>query len=66
MAGADFSNDVWQAANTNKKKLHGKDVLDRQEFINFFRMLTKRTDLEEIFLRYKIWFLYFVSGVKLF
>ena len=40
---------ISQAANVDKKQMNGKQVLDCQEFIQFFRSLTKRPELEEIF-----------------
>lgn len=40
-----------QAANDDKKTKKGKQVLDSIEFIKFVKLLTTRSELEELFLR---------------
>lgn len=42
-----------QDADKNKNASNGKEnVLDREEFVAFYNSLTRRTEIEEIFLRY--------------
>jgi hypothetical protein len=42
---------MYQAANDDKKTKKGKQVLDSIEFIKFVKLLTTRSELEELFLR---------------
>ncbi|PVD33253.1 hypothetical protein C0Q70_04505 [Pomacea canaliculata] len=39
-------------ADTNKTVGRGKPTLDREEFVRFYNMLTRRPELEEVFLKY--------------
>lgn len=44
---------LFNEANTNKKaNRYGKQTLDKDEFVNFYHLLTKRNELEELFKRY--------------
>lgn len=41
-----------QRADTNKTVGRGKPTLDREEFVRFYNMLTRRPELEEVFLKW--------------
>ncbi|XP_057378966.1 1-phosphatidylinositol 4,5-bisphosphate phosphodiesterase delta-4-like isoform X2 [Daphnia carinata] len=47
-----YAKELFNEANVNKNKQNGKQVLDCREFVQFFRVLTKRKELDEIFERY--------------
>ncbi|KAI9551573.1 hypothetical protein GHT06_021906 [Daphnia sinensis] len=47
-----YAKELFNDANVNKNKQNGKQVLDCREFVQFFRVLTKRNELDEIFERY--------------
>ncbi|EFX81685.1 hypothetical protein DAPPUDRAFT_317364 [Daphnia pulex] len=49
-----YAKDLFNAVNVDKKQMNGKQVLDCQEFLQFFRNLTKRPELEEIFETYAV------------
>jgi len=51
--GKKYAREMFDAADTNKNvEKGGRSVLDRDEFVNFYRALTKRVELDEIFLTY--------------
>lgn len=41
---------ILQKADTTKT--HGKPVLDAEEFVRFYHMLTERPEIDEIFMKY--------------
>ncbi|XP_005089434.1 1-phosphatidylinositol 4,5-bisphosphate phosphodiesterase eta-1 [Aplysia californica] len=45
-----YAKEMFDAADTNKNVGKGRSVLDKEEFVNFYHRLTKRVELEEIFL----------------
>ncbi|KAK4035493.1 hypothetical protein OUZ56_027580 [Daphnia magna] len=47
-----YAKELFNDANVNKNKQNGKQVLDCREFVQFFRVLTKRNELDEIFEKY--------------
>ncbi|XP_050408495.1 1-phosphatidylinositol 4,5-bisphosphate phosphodiesterase delta-4 isoform X3 [Patella vulgata] len=47
-----FAQDMFDAANTNRKDKKSNNTLDRQEFVNFYHQLTRRPELEELFVKF--------------
>ncbi|ESO98697.1 hypothetical protein LOTGIDRAFT_142432, partial [Lottia gigantea] len=47
-----YAQEMFDAANVNKNDKKGRDTLDRQEFITFYHQLTRRPELEELFIKY--------------
>ncbi|KAK6191656.1 hypothetical protein SNE40_003288 [Patella caerulea] len=43
---------MFDAANTNRKDKKSTNTLDRQEFVNFYHQLTRRPELEELFVKF--------------
>ncbi|GFO41610.1 1-phosphatidylinositol 4,5-bisphosphate phosphodiesterase delta-4 [Plakobranchus ocellatus] len=47
-----YAREMFDAADTNKNGRGNNSVLDREEFVNFYHKLTKRVEVEEVFLRF--------------
>ncbi|XP_025087105.1 1-phosphatidylinositol 4,5-bisphosphate phosphodiesterase eta-2-like isoform X2 [Pomacea canaliculata] len=47
-----YVQEMFERADTNKTVGRGKPTLDREEFVRFYNMLTRRPELEEVFLKY--------------
>ncbi|KAK3697824.1 hypothetical protein RRG08_009035 [Elysia crispata] len=47
-----YAREMFDAADTNKNGKGNNSVLDREEFVNFYHRLTKRVEVEEVFLRF--------------
>ncbi|RUS76976.1 hypothetical protein EGW08_015263, partial [Elysia chlorotica] len=45
-----YAREMFDAADTNKNSKGHHSVLDREEFVNFYHRLTKRIEVEEVFL----------------
>ncbi|XP_076450758.1 1-phosphatidylinositol 4,5-bisphosphate phosphodiesterase delta-4-like isoform X2 [Babylonia areolata] len=47
-----YVQELFEKADTRKNPGKGKATLDRDEFVKFYNMITRRPELEELFLRY--------------
>lgn len=47
-----YAKEMFDAADTNRNGKANIAVLDREEFVNFYHKLTKRVEVEEVFLRF--------------
>ncbi|KAK7491468.1 hypothetical protein BaRGS_00017297 [Batillaria attramentaria] len=47
-----YVQEMFEKADTRKTPGKGKPTLDREEFVRFYNLLTRRPELEELFLRY--------------